>query len=242
MYLFSKNTSSKTPIFVKLQAVSLLQAPLPYKANSTELPLGRGENYDRSCYYNGPSLCVCDYDHHYPEEEERLTTKTGETTVLGEGNHYDSMTRKTAMVTTMQDRLKLLAFFSHGSRAGTTTKGDTMTTRVADASCNGSDYNNCDVSTTAASTDGSDTESTTSADTDRPPSSTLPTVDNDVDLINPLPASCTHYILMMPAAKGPAGPPGAPPPAPPGLIPPQARLPQPTVFDGTIAPFKSGYT
>ena len=31
---------------------------------------------------------------------------TGETTVLGEGNHYDHMTRKTAMVTTMQDRLQ----------------------------------------------------------------------------------------------------------------------------------------
>ena len=41
------------------------------------------------------------------------------------------------------------------------------TTRVAAAAaCNGTDYNNCDVSTTATSTTGSDTESTTSADTD----------------------------------------------------------------------------
>ena len=57
-------------------------------------------------------------------------------------------------------RLLLLALFPHCSRAGTTTKGDTMTTRVADASCNGTDYN-CDVST-----GNSDTESTTSADSD----------------------------------------------------------------------------
>ena len=31
---------------------------------------------------------------------------------------------------------------------------------------------------------------------------------------------------------------GAPPPALPGLLLPQARLPQPTVFDGTTPPFQ----
>ena len=36
----------------------------------------------------------------------------------------------------------------------------------------------------------------------------------------------------------PAGPPGAPQPALPGLMLPQARLPQPTVFDGTTPPFQ----
>ena len=101
---------------------------------------------------------------------------TGDVTVLGEGNHYDATTRMTAMVTTMQDtlherldkkrtssdyiirqtdelRLKLLAFFSHGSRAGTTTKGDSMTRGIAVAESNGTDYNNCDASTTATSTE-----------------------------------------------------------------------------------------
>ena len=107
-----------------------------------------------------------------------------------------------------------------------TTRGDSTTARVAVAvaSCNGTDYNNRDVSTTAASTDGSDTESITSADTDRLPSPTVPTVDNDVDLINPLPADCSHYIFMMAAGAG--------------LNLPQARLPQPTVFDGTTPPFQ----
>ena len=120
-----------------------------------------------------------------------MTTIIGEK-ALGEGCHYDTTTRMTAMVTTMQDRLQerssdmrtttlsdyvirqidklrlnLLAFFSHGRKAGTTTEGDMKTTRVAETACNGIDYNNCDVSTTAASTDGSDTESTTSADTDQ---------------------------------------------------------------------------
>ena len=135
---------------------------------------------------------MCDYHHYSPEEEDipAMTTIIGEK-ALGEGCHYDTMTRMTTMVTTMQDRLqerssnmrtttlsdyvirltdklrlKLLAFFSHGSRAGTTTEGDTKTTRVAEAACSGTDYNNCDVSTTATSTDGSDTESTTSENTD----------------------------------------------------------------------------
>ena len=132
----------------------------------------------------------------------------------GEGCHYDTMTRMTAMVTTMQDRLqerlpvkrtttssdyiirltdrlqslrtKCVRFFSHGSRAGTTTKRDMTTTRVAAAACNGTDYNNCDVSTTATSTTVSDTESTTSADTDLQSTPTFTAVDNTVDLINPV--------------------------------------------------------
>ena len=51
---------------------------------------------------------MCDYHHYSPEEEERLTTMvttTGEM-AQGEGCHYDTMTRMTAMVTTMQDRLQ----------------------------------------------------------------------------------------------------------------------------------------
>ena len=129
---------------------------------------------------------MCDYHHYRLEEDERPTTMvttTGEK-AQGEGCHYNSMTRKTAMVTTMQDRLqersldkrtttssdyvirltdrlrdlrsKCFRFFSHGSRAGTTTRGYMTTTRVAAAACNGTDYNNCDVSTTATSTTGSD--------------------------------------------------------------------------------------
>ena len=78
----------------------------------------------------------------------------------------------------------------------TTTKGDPTTTGVAEVegvAGNGTDYN-CDVSTKAASTDCSDTESTTSADSDRLHSPTFPIADNGVDLINPLPADGTHYM------------------------------------------------
>ena len=160
--------------------------------------------------------CMCDYHHYSLEEEERLTTRVTTTGVQaqGEGCHYDTTTRMTAVVTTMQDRLqerlsvkrtttssdyairltdrlqmmrsKLYGFFSHGSRAGTTTRRDMTTTRVAAAACNGTDYNNCDISTTATSTTGSDTESTTSADTDLQSTPTFTAVDNTVDLINPL--------------------------------------------------------
>ena len=125
------------------------------------------------------------------------------------------------------------------------------TTRVAAAACNGTDYNNCDVSTTATSTTCSDTESTTSADTDLQDTTTSPAVDNSVDLINPLLDNCTHYILMMGAAgkAAPQPPPpalgGAAAPAAAGaaagplpVLLPQARLPQPTVFDGTTPPFQ----
>ena len=211
---------------------------------------------------------VCDYDHHHQKEEERLTTMvttTGEK-AQGEGCHYDTTTRMTSMITATQDRLqersekrtttssdyiirltdrllefgaKMTSCFSHGSRAGTTTKRDMTTTRVAAAACNGTDYNNCDVSTTATSTTGSDTESTTSADTDLQDTSTSPAVDNFVDLINPPLDNCTHYILMMGAA-GKAAPP-QPAGAAAGPLPvllPQARLPQPTVFDGTTPPFQ----
>ena len=133
---------------------------------------GPRDYHDRSRYYEGPSLCVCDNHHYSLKEEERLamTTIIGEK-ALEEGCHYDTMIGMAAMVTTMQDRLqerssdmrtttlsdyvirqtdkliKILAFFSHGSRAGTTTEGDTKTTRVAETACNGTDYNNCDVST-----------------------------------------------------------------------------------------------
>ena len=166
---------------------------------------GPWDNYDRSCYYNNISSCVWQssllpaggretgYDYSLRRDRQ----------AKGEGSHNDTTTRKAAMVTTMQDRLqerldkirtssdyiigltdslrlKLLAFFSHGSRAGATTEGGTKTTRIAEAACNGTEYNSCDVSTTAASTDGSDTESTT-ADADRLPSPTSTTVDNDVD-------------------------------------------------------------
>ena len=45
--------------------------------------------------------------HYCPEEEEipAMTATTG-VQALGEGCHYDTMTRMTAMVTTMQDRLQ----------------------------------------------------------------------------------------------------------------------------------------
>ena len=51
--------------------------------------------------------CVGDSRHYCPEEEEipAMTTTTG-VQALGEGCHYDAMTRMTAMVTTMQDRLQ----------------------------------------------------------------------------------------------------------------------------------------
>ena len=95
------------------------------------------------------------------------------------------------------------------------------------------------------STTGSDTESTTSADTDLQSTPTLTAVDNPVDLINPLLDDCAHYILMMGTGKAP---PPQPPPAagaaagatagPLPVMLPQARLPQPTVFDGTTPPFQ----
>ena len=54
--------------------------------------------------------CVCDNHHYSPKEEERLTTMvttTGEK-AQGEGCHYDTMTRKTAMVTwTREQRHRL---------------------------------------------------------------------------------------------------------------------------------------
>ena len=225
---------------------------------------------------------MCDNHHYSPEEEERLTTMVTTTgdKAQGEGCHYDARTRMTAMATTMQDRLqerlpdkrtttssdyvirltdrlrmlrsKLYGFFSHGCRAGTTTRRDKTTTRVAAAACNDPDYNNCDVSTMATSTTGSDTESTTSADIDLQPTPILTAVDNLVDLINPPLDDCTHYILMMGAGGAAKAPPPAPPPAPPaagaaaaaaaaGPLPvmlPQARLPQPTVFDGATPPFQ----
>ena len=121
----------------------------------------------------------------------------------------------------------------------------TTTRGVAAAACNGIDYNNCDVSTTATSTTGSDTESTTSADTDLQDITTSPAVENSVDLINPLLGNCTHYILRMGAGKAPPPAPPAPPAgagaaagAPLPVLLPQARLPQPTVFDGTTPPFQ----
>ena len=206
-----------------------------------------------------------------------MVTTTGEK-AQGEGCHYDTTTRVTSMITATQDRLqersekrtttssdyiirltdrlrvfgaKMTSCFSHGCRAGTMTRRDMTTTRVAAAACNGTDYNNCDVSTTATSTTGSDTESTTSTDTDLQDTPTSPAVDNSVDLINPLLDNCTHYILMMGAA-GKAAPPQPPPAlggaaapaagaAAAGPLPvllPQARLPQPTVFDGTTPPFQ----
>ena len=222
---------------------------------------------------------MCDYHHYHLEEDERLTTMVtikGEK-AQGEGCHYDTTTRMTAMATTTQDRLqersldkrtttssdyfirltdrllrlgsKLSDCFSHGSRAGTTTRRDMTTTRVAAAACNGTDYNNCDVSTTATSTTGSDTESTTSTDTDLQPTPTFTAVDNLVDLINPLSDDCTHYILMMgeagkapppqpPPAAGAAAAAGAPAAGPLPVMLPQARLPQPTVFNGTTPPFQ----
>ena len=119
--------------------------------------------------------------------------------------------------------------------------------RVAAAACNGTDYNNCDVSTTATSTTGSDTESTTSADTDLQSTPTFTAIDNTVDLINPLSNDCTHYVLMLGAGGAGKAPPTQPPPAAgaaaaaagaqPVMLP-QARLPQPTVFDGTTPPFQ----
>ena len=132
---------------------------------------------------------------------------------------------------TDQLRSILLAFFHMVAERERLQKGDPMTTRVEVAAAhppasNGSDYK-CDVSTTAASTDTSDTESTTSADTDTLHPPTFPTVDNDVDLVNrlnPLFADCAHYICMMAAGVG--------------LNLPQARLPQPTGFDGTTPPFQ----
>ena len=168
---------------------------------------------------------MCDYHHYHSEEEERLTTMVTSIGVmtLGEGRHYDTMTRTTMMITATQDRLqerferkrtttssdyiirltdtllrcgtKIISCFSHGSRAGTTTRRDMTTTRVAAAACNGTDYNNCDVSTTATTTTGSDTESTTSADTDLQDTPTSFAVDNSVDLINPLLAArlCHQY-------------------------------------------------
>ena len=163
---------------------------------------------------------MCDNHHYHLEEEERQTmiTTTGEK-AQGEGCHYDTTTRMTSMITATQDRLqersekrnttssdyiirltdrlrelgaKMTSCFSHGSRAGTTTRRDMTTTRVAAAACNGTDYNNCDVSTTATSTTGSDTESTTSADADLQDTPTSPAVDNFVDLINPLQLHSLH--------------------------------------------------
>ena len=171
--------------------------------------------------------CVCDHHHYSLEEEERLTTMVtsiGEK-AQGEGRPYDTTTRKTVVITAMQDRLqerferkrtttssdyiirlpdrllrlgaKISDCFSHGSRAGTTTRRDNMTTRVATAAaCNGTDYNNCDVSTTATPT-SSETESTTSTSTDYSITPTSCADYDTVDLINPLSNDCTHYIMML---------------------------------------------
>ena len=65
--------------------------------------------------------CMCDYHHEHLEEEERLTTMVtsiGEK-AQGEGRHYDTMTRKTVMITAMQDRLQ-----ERFGRKRTTTSSD----------------------------------------------------------------------------------------------------------------------
>ena len=51
---------------------------------------------------------MCDNHHYHSEEEERLTTTVTATGEMAQGErcHYDTMTRTTAMVTTMQDRLE----------------------------------------------------------------------------------------------------------------------------------------
>ena len=49
---------------------------------------------------------VCDYRYYRLEEEERQTMTTGDVTAQGEGSHYDTTTRMTAMTTIMQDRLQ----------------------------------------------------------------------------------------------------------------------------------------
>ena len=71
-------------------------------------------------YYNGMSLC-CDYYHYSLEEEERLTTMAtsiGEK-AQGEGRPYDTTTRKTVVITAMQDRLQ-----ERFERKRTTTSSD----------------------------------------------------------------------------------------------------------------------
>ena len=64
---------------------------------------------------------MCDNHHYSPKEEERLTTMA--TTIgeeaQGEGCHYDTMTRKTVMITAMQDRLQ-----ERFERKRTTTSSD----------------------------------------------------------------------------------------------------------------------
>ena len=42
---------------------------------------------------------VCDNDHNYKEEEDRLTTMTGDMKAQGEGCHNDTTTKMTAMTT-----------------------------------------------------------------------------------------------------------------------------------------------
>ena len=49
---------------------------------------------------------MCDYDYYSLEEEERQTMITRVMTAQGEGSHYDTTTRMTAMTTIMQDRLQ----------------------------------------------------------------------------------------------------------------------------------------
>ena len=130
--------------------------------------------------------------------------------------------RRKRTMTSFEGVIRLLTdfrhYFSHGSRAGQTT------TTVAGGS-NGGNYNNGG-STTAenpttlvAAIDSTTTATTITSELYEhyehmtPLFTTDTTTSDTVDLINPLPGACSHYLCM--------------------LHLPQARLPQPTVFDGT---------
>ena len=49
---------------------------------------------------------MCDNHYYCLEEEERLTTMRGDRQAQGDLCHYDTTTRKTAMITIMQDLLQ----------------------------------------------------------------------------------------------------------------------------------------
>ena len=110
----------------------------------------------RSC----PSL-LTQYSHKQVENFKRFWKDKHQSFTLQTIRHKERLpvkrtTTSSDYIIRLTDRLQSLRtncmrFFSHGSRAGTTTKRDTTTTRVAAAACNGTDYNNCDVSTTATS-------------------------------------------------------------------------------------------
>ena len=218
---------------LQLQQLQWLQSEREEKGDDRWLRrLSRQESWPQSLRH----VIVCDNDHHMERKRDwrlQLVKEKGPVRLQNLARDYDYNFAGTKVQTTKENYNVdwrshpttdwLQTFFSHGSRAGQTTK-------TVASSGNGGNYNSSgsttaeNPTTLAAAIDFTTTattipsalyehyEHTTSLFTSDATTSDTVTSDT-VDLTNPLPGVCSHYLCM--------------------LRLPQARLPQPTVFDRT---------